>query len=236
MSEQAMDPSEAMENAHHGSHTTDPFTIRASLSIAVMAVIAATIGGLESSASNEAVLSKNEATLSQNKASDTWAFYQATSIKKNLYFFAADTSPPDKAAGYLKKAKDYETREPGIEKEARGLEAQVEGFSHESDHHTRVHHGLTIAGTIEHVSIAIASIAVIACVLWTRAAMRRRGTCTFSASSSGERPTERRKRLRMSPGVMRNAQGRASISRHLQFPTKLHHPSATDSRSGRHPH
>ena len=162
MSEQAMDPQEALEHAHHGAHATDRFTINASLSIAVMAVVAATIGGFESSASNEAVLSKNEATLAQNKATDTWAFFQATSIKKNLYFAMADIAPPDKAADYLKKAKDYETREPGIEKEARGLETQVEGFGHQSDHHTMVHHGLTIAGTIEHVSIAAASIAVIA--------------------------------------------------------------------------
>src|SRR3954471_7706006 len=162
MSEQAMDPQEALEHAHHAVHQNDPFTIRASLSIAVMAVVAATIGGFESSASNEAVLSKNEATLAQNKATDSWAFYQATSIKKNLYTTLADLAPPEKAPEYMKKAKDYETREPKIESEARGLEAQVEGFSHESDHHTRVHHGLTIAGTIEHVAIAGASIAVIA--------------------------------------------------------------------------
>ena len=162
MSEQAMDPQEALEHAHHAAHETDPFTVRASLSIAVMAVIAATIGGFESSASNEAVLSKNEATLAQNKASDSWAFYQATSIKKNFYLAMADIAPPDKAADYLKKAKDYDAREPTIDKEARGLEAKVEGFSKESDHHTKVHHGLTIAGTIEHVAIACASIAVIA--------------------------------------------------------------------------
>jgi len=162
MSEQAMDPQEALEHAHHATHENDPFTIRASLSIAVMAVVAATIGGFESSASNEAVLAKNEANLAQNRATDSWAFYQATSIKKNLFATLADLAPPDKAQDYEKKAKDYEQREPTIEKEARGLEAQVEGFSHESDHHTRVHHGLTIAGTIEHVSIAAASIAVIA--------------------------------------------------------------------------
>jgi hypothetical protein len=162
MSEQAMDPQEALEHAHHAVHENDPFTIRASLSIAVMAVVAATIGGFESSASNEAVLAKNEANLAQNKATDTWAFYQANSIKKNMYSVAADTAAPDKAEGYIKKAKDYEARESGIEKDARGFETQVEGFSQESDHHTRVHHGLTIAGTIEHVSIALASIAVIA--------------------------------------------------------------------------
>src|SRR5258706_4974975 len=98
MSEQAMDPHEALENAHHASHETDPFTIRASLSIAVMAVVAATIGGFESSASNEAVLSKNEATLSQNKATDSWAFYHATSIQKNFYAVIAQITPPDKAA------------------------------------------------------------------------------------------------------------------------------------------
>ena len=38
MSEQAMDPQEALEHAHHAAHENDPFTIRASLSIAVMAV------------------------------------------------------------------------------------------------------------------------------------------------------------------------------------------------------
>jgi hypothetical protein len=162
MAENAMDPQEALEHANHAVHQNDPFTVSASLSIAVMAVVAATIGGFESSASNEAVLAKNEANLSQNKATDAWAFYQANSVKKNMYFLAADSAPPDKADGYTKKAKDYEARENKIETDARGLEAQVDGFSHESDHHTRIHHGLTIAGTIEHVSIAGASVAVIA--------------------------------------------------------------------------
>ena len=162
MSEQAMEPHEALEYANHAAHQSDPFTIRASLSIAVMAVVAATIGGFESSASNEAVLAKNEANLAQNKATDSWAFYQANSIKKNLYAAMAEVVPPDKAAEFTKKSKDYEGRENNIEKDARGREAQVDSFSQESDHHTRVHHGLTISGTIEHVGIAVASIAVIA--------------------------------------------------------------------------
>jgi hypothetical protein len=156
-----MEPHETIEHAHHAAHQNDPFTLRASLSIAVMAVVAATIGGFESSASNEAVLAKNEANLAQNRATDTWSFYQANSIKKNMYFVAADSASPGKADLYTKKAKDYENRESKIEGDARALEGQVEGFNQESERHTRIHHGLTIAETIEHVSIAGASVAVI---------------------------------------------------------------------------
>src|SRR5476651_1442556 len=112
MSDSAADTAETLESTHHASHNADSFTVRASLSIAVMAVVAATIGGFESGASNEAVLAKNEAVLSQNKASDTWAFYQANSIKKNMYFVAADSTPAGQLAdGMRQKGRDYEARE-----------------------------------------------------------------------------------------------------------------------------
>ena len=67
----------------------------------MLAVLAATVGSLETIETAATLGAKNEAVLMQAKASDAWGFYQAMSMKKNFYAAlseAAIAKAPDFAA------------------------------------------------------------------------------------------------------------------------------------------
>ena len=73
---------EARENAEE---QRAPWLTWLSLSTAVLAVMAA-VASLESGDhANEAIVIKTDATLSQSAADDAWSFYQARSIKEDMY-------------------------------------------------------------------------------------------------------------------------------------------------------
>ena len=97
MSESPTEHFEHMEHAEHVAHEGDPFMSTVAMTIAVLAVIAASVGSLESVETAATITSKNESVLFQNKASDQWAFFQAKSIKKNMYEIAGVTNPDKQA-------------------------------------------------------------------------------------------------------------------------------------------
>jgi len=85
-------PTEHFEHAEHAEHAAllgDPFLTKVSITIAILAVIAATVGSLETLETAAAMGDKNVAVLVQNRATDNWNFYQAKSIKKHLYTVGA---------------------------------------------------------------------------------------------------------------------------------------------------
>jgi len=84
---------EHAEHAEHAAHSGDKFLARVSMTIAILAVAAATVGSLETIETAGAISEKNRAVLLQNKATDNWNFYQAKSVKKNMYDIAAITNP-----------------------------------------------------------------------------------------------------------------------------------------------
>ena len=81
---------EHVEHAEHAAHANDPFISRVSITIAVLAVLAAGVGSLETMEAGAAIQSSSEAVLEQNKASDIWDEYLTDSLKKHLYGIAAD--------------------------------------------------------------------------------------------------------------------------------------------------
>ncbi len=89
MSESPVEHFEHAEHAEHAALLGDPFLTQVAVTIAILAVIAATVGSLETLETAAAIGDKNGAVLLENKATDTWNFYQAKSIKKNLYAIAA---------------------------------------------------------------------------------------------------------------------------------------------------
>ena len=92
-------PAEHFEHAEHAEHASllgDPFLMRVSVTIAILAVVAATVGSLETLETAAAMNAKNTAVLLQNQATDIWNFYQAKSIKKNLYAIAAASAGPQR--------------------------------------------------------------------------------------------------------------------------------------------
>src|SRR3954469_21403803 len=95
MSETPAEPLEHVEHAHHARDSYDPFLKRVAITVVLLAVLAALIGSLETLESGTALSTKNEAVLLQDRATDQWNFFQAKSIKKNLYQVAGALGGPN---------------------------------------------------------------------------------------------------------------------------------------------
>lgn len=160
MSESPTEQFEHAEHAQHAAHSGDSFLGTVSVTIAILAVIAATVGSFETVESGTAISDKNESVLIQNKTTDTWAFFQANSIKKNLYDIAAAEGGP-RADGYKAKVKDYEAQQDGARADAEKLEKERDAKLEESTHHEHRHHTLTVGVTLIHVAIAVATVSII---------------------------------------------------------------------------
>jgi len=157
---------EALEHAQHSAHAAesgDPMTLRVTLSIAVMAVVAAFIGALGETEASHTFVEKNDAVLAQARASDAWAAFQAESVKRHIYELGgALAAAPDLVERLKGEADKYGKEQPVTQGEARQYEAQVAAHGAAAERHFGRHHILTIAEGIVHVAIAGASIALLA--------------------------------------------------------------------------
>ncbi|WP_448952855.1 DUF4337 domain-containing protein [Labrys neptuniae] len=160
MEDETQDHLEHAEHAEHAAHAGNPFLITVSVTIAILAVVAATVGSFESLETAEAINDKSEAAYLQNKASDQWAFFQAKSIKKNAYEIAAAGDGPNKN-DFLDKAKHNDDDSKAIQAKAVELEGQVDAKLHDADMRAHRHHVLTLAVTLLHISIAVATLSII---------------------------------------------------------------------------
>jgi hypothetical protein len=156
---------EHMEHAEHAAHAKDRLLTYVSITIAMLAVLSAEVGSLETVASGQALSQKNEAVLAQARASDSWAFYQAKSLKKHIYGIAADQGG-DKADKYRKTAGENAADEERIQGEAKAFEKERDEKLKLSEIAEGRHHKLTVAATLLHMGIAIATIAIIAHRKW----------------------------------------------------------------------
>ena len=151
---------EHLEHAEHAAHANDNFVTKVSITVAILAVLAASVGSLETIETAGVTVAKNEAVLLQNKATDAWNFFQAKSMKKNMYEIAAAAGGP-KADDFAKQAKRYGAEQNDVKKQAEDFEKKSEERLHASDGHAHRHHVLTIAVTMLHISIAVATVAII---------------------------------------------------------------------------
>jgi hypothetical protein len=165
MSDPALDAHEHREHAEHAAHANDPFISRVSITIAILAVVAAAAGSLEAYESASAIIEANKAVLSQDRATDEWNLFQAKSLKKNMFAIAADAGGA-KAASYLAKSKDEASGQDAAQTEAKALEAEREHDLALSDVHEKRHHRLGIAATLLEIGIAISTIAIITKKRW----------------------------------------------------------------------
>jgi hypothetical protein len=115
---------------------------------------------LETIETAKSIGAKNEAVLLQNKATDNWNFYQAKSIKKNMYEIAA-AATPEARERLSQQALRYQTDEKDLFAKGEALEQATEVKLRESENHEYRHEILTVAVTLLHVSIAIATISII---------------------------------------------------------------------------
>lgn len=134
-----------------------------SLSTAVIAVLAA-IASLESGDhANEAIVLKTDATLTQSAADDAWAYYQAKSIKEDMYRALVPLAPKPEAAAEWGRKADEEGKQKGEQKvEAEKLGAEVKAADAESRQHLTLHHRFAKSVTIFQVAIALSAIAALA--------------------------------------------------------------------------
>lgn len=160
MEDQTSEHLEHVAHAEHASHEADPFIMTVSVTIAILAVIAATIGSLETVESGKAISEKNTAVLAQNLASDQYAYYQAKTLKQTMYELAAGSGGPNAVANKAAAAHNAERGKQIITK-AQEYEKQRDAKLLEAEGHESRHHILTIGVTLVHVAIAIATVAII---------------------------------------------------------------------------
>lgn len=155
-----LEAKEGAERAAEAIEARDPLLQQVTLTIAVLAVLAAVGGSLETTEGDKTIVAKNEAVLQQNQATDQWNFYQAKSLKKNLYAIAADAGGPKAATNAKTSAQNAADQIP-IAKRARAFEAARDHWTGDAEVHERRHGRLTIASTLLHMAIAIATLSII---------------------------------------------------------------------------
>jgi len=134
------------------------------MSIAVMAVVAAVFGSLETTAASTAVLARSDAAVKQGQASDLWGYYQAKSIKKNMYEIAADQASDH--AVLTTKAEKLAGEQADLQAQAVAREKEVAVQVAVSDAAMERHHRLTVATSMVHLAIALASISLVVGRRW----------------------------------------------------------------------
>jgi hypothetical protein len=156
----ALDAHEHAEHAEHAAHERNPFVSRVSITVAILAVMAAAAGSLETVEGGRAITESSEAVLAQDKATDSWNEYQADSLKRHMYEIAS-VAGSAKTEEYAKEiAKDR-----GSQDKARG---KAEDAEKERDAHVRAsalheerHHWLTGSATLVEIGIALSTVAII---------------------------------------------------------------------------
>ena len=156
---------EHVEHAEHAAQSGNKLTTWVSVTIAVLAVLSALVGSLETIASGQAIGEKNEAVLAQSLASDQWNFYQAKSLKKHVYTVGAGLGVPN-ADKFTAVAKADGADEVPIQAQAKAFEKQRDEHLKASESAEDQHHKLTIAATLMHMGIAISTIAIITGKRW----------------------------------------------------------------------
>jgi hypothetical protein len=167
MPEEGIETQELKENLDEAREKAEearaPWLTWLSLSTAILAVMAA-VASLESGDhANEAIVLKTDATLTQSAADDAWGYYQAKSVKEDMYRALVPLAPrPEVAAEWTKKAGEESEAKAEQKKEAEKLGGEVKAADAESRQHLVLHHQFAKSVTIFQVAIAMAAIAALA--------------------------------------------------------------------------
>ncbi len=163
MSDSPLEEMEAHEHAEHAEHAAeahDSLISQVTFTIAVLAVVAAIGASLETAAGDSAINAKNDAVLAQDQATDVWGFANSKSVRKKVFDIAADQGGA-KAAGYAKSSAHEDADEKQAQAQAKALEDKRDAAVERSEKFEVEHGRLTIASTLLHMAIAIATLAII---------------------------------------------------------------------------
>jgi Domain of unknown function (DUF4337) len=161
----ALDAHEHAEHAEHAAHEHDPFISRVAITVAILAVLAAVAGSLETVEGGRALGASSEAVLHQDQATDAWDEFQADGLKKYMYTIAADSTPAhaDEFKAAAKKRSQKQTQD---QKKALEDESDRDRLIAESQQHEDRHHWLTGAATLFEIGIAMSTVAIITRRQW----------------------------------------------------------------------
>jgi cell division protein FtsL len=151
---------EHLEHAKEAAESGDPLISQVTFTIAVLAVAAAISASLETTESDGAIVAKNEAVLYQDQATDHWSFANSKSLRKKLYELAGDQGGA-KAPGYAKSAQHEGKDEVAAQALAKADEAKRDASLERGDVLEKRHGRLTVASTLLHMAIAIATLAIL---------------------------------------------------------------------------
>jgi hypothetical protein len=133
--------------------------------IAVLAVLAAVAASLETTESDKAIGAKNEAVLAQDRATDAWGLANSKSLRKKIYEIAADSGGA-KAAADLGAAAKEGADETKAQDVAKGFENDRDAALARADVFEARHSRLTVASTLLHMAIAIATLSILLRKRW----------------------------------------------------------------------
>jgi len=131
---------------------------------ALLAVFAAVASLLANQRTSAALQTKNDAILAQAHASDTWAFYEARSIKQHLYeaSLASSNSLSDAQRKQLKGVAVHEAKAKApLQEKAKKYEEDVKLLEEHSEKFVRSHETLELSVTGFEIAIAMISIAAL---------------------------------------------------------------------------
>ncbi|HEY0105579.1 MAG TPA: DUF4337 family protein [Rhizomicrobium sp.] len=168
MENPALEAHEHTEHAEHAAHERDPFISRVAITVAVLAVLTAAAGSLETMEGEGSLAATSEAVLQQDRATDSWNEFQADSIKKHIYGIAARGAPPGSADGdyYKKQAKEYGDTQSKLREKAEDNEKDRDRLLGASAVHEERHKWLTGAATLFEIGIAMSTVAIITHRSW----------------------------------------------------------------------
>jgi len=161
----------ADRSAQKDKEKREAWTKYTSLSIVFIAVLAAVATQWSAKYSSRVLVALNDATFDQAKASDQWSYYQAKSIKQNLYEVARDQLPkasgaPDSATGkqlegFNVKIAKYEQDKNQIQTDAKQLEEQRDQARQAAVVASQQGSGMGLAVSLFQISIAMGSICLV---------------------------------------------------------------------------
>jgi hypothetical protein len=162
---------ESREHAEHAAHGKGGggheekragWILQLSLSTAIIAVLAA-IASLQSGGTEgHGLLEKNEAIMTQSEVSDTWAHYQAKSLKQAIYETQLETvENPELKAKFKDKVAAYEKDKEEISDKAKELTETRKKHDEASEKFHERHEHFALAVTIFQVAIALSAIAAL---------------------------------------------------------------------------
>ena len=150
----------------------ESWTKYTSMSLVIIAVVAAIAMQIAGKYSGRVLVQLNDSTFNQAKASDEWSYYQAKSIKQNLYEVAKEQAVHE-AGGQSgdsgkrlneisEKISRYEAEKQQIKSQATTLEKKRDQARAEADLASRKGTDMGLVVSIFQISIALGSICLVA--------------------------------------------------------------------------